>query len=136
MLTVFSTLSCDVDYTNYTSGGGDMPVPMPSVKIKGGAGVANDRLVTPLGVATQVTEEQVAYLRQNPVFQMHEKNGFVMISEKRGDADAVAADMSGADGSAPLTVADVSGESDTAVVVGGESVTDEAPKPRGRRKAS
>ena len=94
-LYVFSTLASDVAYTNHAAGGGDMPIDLPPVTIKGGAGIANERIVTPRGVATEVTEEQVEYLRQNEIFKLHEKNGFVMVSESAGDPDTVAADMTG-----------------------------------------
>ena len=105
-LFVFSTLASDVAYTNHAQGGADMPIDLPPVLIKGGAGVANDRIVTPRGVATTVTEEQVEYLRANPVFQLHEKNGFVMVSESYADPDTVAADMTGRDNSAPVVPQD------------------------------
>jgi len=57
------------------------------VLVKGGAGVANDRLITPRGVVTEITEEQAEALRANPVFAMHEKNGFVQIGEAYVDPD-------------------------------------------------
>lgn len=136
-LIVFSTLASDVAYTNHVEGGADMPIALPSVTVKGGAGVANDRFVTPRGVATTVTEEQAEYLRRNPIFQLHEKNGFVMISSTGGDADKAAADMTGRDHSAPIVPQDkLAGDAET--VVGGEVVETEeaAPRPRGRPRNS
>ena len=131
ILYVFSTLASDVAYTNHEQGGADMPIDLPPVVVKGGAGVMNDRLVTPRGVATAVTEEQVEYLRANPVFKLHEKNGFVMVSETNGDPDKVAADMTGRDISAPVVPQD-NLASDAQTVVGGEIV--EANKaPTGRK---
>lgn len=127
-LFIFSTLASDVAYTNHAQGGGDMPVALPSVVVKGGAGVANDRIVTPRGVATEVTEEQVEYLRQNDVFKMHEKNGFVMVSETYADPDTVAADMTGRDNSAPIVPQDGLA-ADAQTVVGGEEVTGDTPAP-------
>lgn len=133
-LFIFCTLASDVAYTNHEQGGGDLPVALPSVVIKGGAGVANDRIVTPRGVATTVTEEQVEYLRANPVFQLHEKNGFVMVSESYADPDTVAADMTGRDNSAPVVPQDnIAADAET--IVGGESLeTDAAPATSGRKK--
>ena len=133
-LFVFSTLASDVAYTNHAQGGADMPIDLPPVLIKGGAGVANDRIVTPRGVATTVTEEQVEYLRANPVFQLHEKNGFVMVSESYADPDTVAADMTGRDNSAPVVPQDnIAADAET--IVGGESLeTDAAPATSGRKK--
>ena len=63
--------------------------------------MANDRLITPRGVVTEITEEQADYLRANKVFQLHEKNGFVQISDAKTDPDKAAADMTGRDQSAP-----------------------------------
>ena len=133
-LIVFSTLASDVAYTNHAQGGGDMPIELPPVVVKGGAGVANDRLVTPRGVATRVTEEQVEYLRQNEIFKLHEKNGFVMVSESAGDPDTVAADMTGRDNSAPIVPQDNLAP-DAATLVGGEETDAQAaPAPTGGRK--
>lgn len=133
-LIIFSTLASDVAYTNHSQGGGDMPIELPPVVVKGGAGVANDRLVTPRGVATRVTEEQVEYLRQNEIFKLHEKNGFVMVSESAGDPDTVAADMTGRDNSAPIVPQDnIAADAET--VVGGETVeADAAPATGGRKR--
>lgn len=118
---VFSTLAADVAYTNHAQGGADIPVELPPVLIQGGAGVANDRLATPRGVATEVTEQQVEYLRNNPVFQMHEKNGFVLISASEGDPEVVASDMTGRDHSAPIVPQD-NVIADAETLVGGEPV--------------
>ena len=133
-LFVFSTLASDVAYTNHVSGGADLPVALPSVLIKGGAGVANDRIVTPRGVATEVTEEQVEYLRANEVFKLHERNGFVMVSESYADPDTVAADMTGRDHSAPLVPQDNIAGADATTVVGGETVEAQAAPATGGRK--
>lgn len=133
-LFIFSTLASDVAYTNHAQGGADMPIDLPPVLIKGGAGVANDRIVTPRGVATTVTEGQVEYLRANQVFQLHEKNGFVMVSDTYADPDIVAADMTGRDNSAPVVPQDnIAADAET--IVGGEAVaTDAAPATGGRKK--
>lgn len=133
-LHVFSTLASDVDYTNHVKGGADLPVALPPVRVKGGAGVANDRLVTPRGVATTLTEEEVAYLRNNEVFKLHEKNGFVQVSETNADPDIAAADMTGRDNSAPLVPQDRVAGDDVTTVVGGEAEEDaEAPRRPGRK---
>ncbi len=100
---VFSTLANDQRYINYTKGGNETPIPEREVYIKGGAGMANDRLITPLGVMTTVSEEDVATLKANHVFQLHEKNGHVVIRERSADPEKVAADMNRMDKSAPIT---------------------------------
>lgn len=103
---VYSTLSCDQNYAFYGRGGGDMPVKSHYIHIKGGTGIANDRIVTPLGaVVTEITDEEAEQLRSHPVFQRHEKNGFIRIDDKKVDGERAAASMETADGSAPLTPA-------------------------------
>lgn len=101
---VYSTLANDQRYIDWDHGGGDLPIEGQSVFVKGGTGVANDRLITPLGVATAITEEEAALLERNPVFKMHKDNGYVTI-QRTGytDPEKVAADMSLSDPSQPIT---------------------------------
>ena len=112
-IVVFSTLATDVNYTNYASGGADFPVAESSIVIKGGSGVANDRLITAMGMATTLADEvgfsadeKLAALKKNPVFQMHEKNGFIIVSSE-SDPEKVAADMNLEDRSRPLSESDM-----------------------------
>lgn len=106
-LYVFSTLATDMNYTNHEAGGADLPMALPPVFIKGGAGVANDRLVTPRGVVTEVTEEELAYLEANQVFQLHKDNGYILVEKSNADPEKVAANMTGRDNSAPVVPQDV-----------------------------
>ena len=102
---IFSTLANDQIYTNWHKGGNEIPQRGHSVLIKGGTGVANDRLITPLGVSTEVTDFDIEELRKNPSFLDHEKYGFVTIKTKKMEEEKVAADMNLKDQSAPLTAA-------------------------------
>lgn len=131
MIYIYSTLSADVAYTPYAQGGGDMPVELPGILIKGGAGIANDRFVTPRGVATQVTDEQLEQLRANEVFKMHEKNGFVQVSQSKVDPDVAAADMTGRDQSAPIVPQDLPDDAQPSSVGGVET---DAGEPTAKRK--
>jgi hypothetical protein len=106
-LYVYSTLTADNRYVNHRRASNDLPQPvtvdgMEGVLIKGGTGIADKRLVTPRGVATEVTEAQAEYLRENPVFKLHEGNGFVVIDSAKVDPEAVASGMAVDEGSAPL----------------------------------
>lgn len=105
---VYSTLSSDVDYTVYDKGGGDVPVKAGSVLVKGGTGVADKRIITPTGaVPTAITAEEYELLKDNSVFQQHEKNGFVVVKDKLQDGEKVATGgMESRDASAPLTETD------------------------------
>lgn len=121
---VFSTLACDQRYTSYVTSPDGVPVVTNEVLIKGGAGVANDRLITPQGVHTEVTEEALAELEKNPVFAMHKRNGFVTVQQRRADPDKVATDMNAKDKSRPFTPADYLDKKVDAVVSGRTKVLD------------
>ena len=127
---IFSTLAADMDYTNHVSGGADLPIELPPVRVNGGAGVADKHFVTPRGVLTEVTDEEMEYLQQNPVFKVHVANGFIQIETKKADPEKVAADMSGRDPSAPLVPGDLA-DSDQPMDL--ESV-DAKAKPSTKRK--
>ncbi|MDE2470687.1 MAG: hypothetical protein KGL35_18570 [Bradyrhizobium sp.] len=109
---VFSTLANDQCYRQWVPGGADVPGIGRDIVINGGAGVANDRLVTPLGVATVVSEEDAALLETNHVFKLHKKNGFIVVRPKEADPEKVAADMNRVDKSAPLTESSYVGAND------------------------
>jgi hypothetical protein len=115
---VFSTLANDQRYVNWVKGPNDIPTEGYSVFIKGGTGVANDRLITPQGVATEITEEDLAQLEQNPSFMQHKKDGFVTVRAKKAEAEKVAADMNLKDESAPMTHSDYKSEEDSPKYVG------------------
>lgn len=90
---VYSTLSSDQDYG--TKAG--------VVRIKGGANVSNKHLLTPRGVVTEITEEQLDALQQHAVFQAHAKNGFLTVSLSERKVDQMVRDMEKADKSAQET---------------------------------
>jgi len=121
---VFSTLANDQRYVNYASNPEGIPTPTSDILIKGGAGVANDRLITPQGVHTEVTEEALAELEKNPVFAVHKRNGFITVQSRRADPDKVATDMNAKDKSRPFTPADYLDKQVDAVVSGGKEVVD------------
>jgi len=103
---IYSTLTASQLYTNWAQGGADMPIPAGQVHIAGGAGIADSRLVTPRGVVTEVTPEQLAILEANDDFVLHRKNGFIEVSQERVDPEIAAADMASRDGGAPLVPQD------------------------------
>jgi len=110
---VYSTLTADNGYLNYVPGPADIKIPEGQpIVIKGGTGLANDRLVTPLGVATQVTDDELSYLLRNPVFVGHEKAGFIVVSDAKTDPEKVAADMKLRDRSSPVVPADYADAAD------------------------
>lgn len=100
---VYSTISADVSYSTYDTGANGLPIVRDSVVIKGGAGVANSNFITPRGVATEVTAEQLALLFKNDCFNRHVKGGWLVVDKKEQNPDKVASTMSSRDGSAPQT---------------------------------
>lgn len=105
---VYSTLTADNIYGTYTQGAADLPKRDKQVLIRGGANVAGRKhLITPRGVATRISDEQLAVCREDVTFLHHEKNGFLKVEAIQADADHVAADMEGRDLAAPLVPQDI-----------------------------
>lgn len=106
---VYSTLAADTAYTEWVEGGGEIRTPGRTVTIKGGTGVANKNFITPMGVVTKVTEEELELLKANPVFRKHEDGGFIRYSSANVDPEKVATkDMETRDNSAPIVPEDYS----------------------------
>lgn len=105
---VYSTLSNDQMYTSYQVDpkGQKLPQAIGQIFIAGKANITTKNFVTPKGMVTEVTPEQLAELKGNELFNLHMKNGFIKVSERKGDTDEVAADMVGRDQSAPLVAED------------------------------
>lgn len=113
-----STLTNDVEYPVY---GPLIPgaarVIERSIVIKGKAGLPNKHLLTPRGVVTPVTDEDIAALETNPVYLAHFQNGWVTIEKMDPrDADKVAADQNEKDGSAQKTAEDLAADGKAAKV--------------------
>jgi len=135
---VYSTLTADNMYGPYTPGAADLPVRTAVVLIKGGANVVGKKhLITPRGVCTIITEEELTVCRQDPTFVLHEQNGFLAIESSQTDADHVAANMTGRDESAPLVPEDIAPDAPTVTTNLPEPLAPVAPvqrnKPQSRR---
>jgi hypothetical protein len=103
---IYSTLSNDQLYTNYTAvadSPNKLPIKGSTILVKGKANILDKRFFTPQGVVTKVSAEDLSELRRNKVFNLHVANGFITVSEAKADPDIVAADMTGRDKSAPDT---------------------------------
>lgn len=76
---VLSKLSNDQQYINYAKGMTDtnIRIPIAEVFIKGGADVINKQLVTPQGVVTKVSDNELEILKANPGFRKHLEEGLV-----------------------------------------------------------
>lgn len=135
---VYSTLSADLKIVNYKlhdPSTRKLPTVIDSlggpVTIRGGANIATDPESrggrhTPRGVMTDITEEQLAYCRENVQFTRHEHNGHLLVISDKRDPDEVAKEfMTPADGSAPLTPASPQFQGDGDGAVKPEGLTDE-----------
>lgn len=111
---IYSTLSAPVAYTFYVKGGGDLPSVKQKIIIKGGANVANEHFVTPQGVVTEVTDQELQLLKDHKLFKFHIEKGYIKIDSKK-EIEAAIADMNGRDVSAPVVPQDY--------------MNDEGPKP-------
>ena len=115
---IVSTLSSSVDYTGFVTGGSAAAKRKQVVTVRGGANVAQKRLVlvgegetSHAGVRTTVSDEDLAFLMDHKLFQTHMKNGHVKVLTFTEKANKVAKDMAidddnGRGGSAPLTIKD------------------------------
>ena len=104
---VACTLSNDQLYTSWDkplSAGGKVARPavaLQRVLINAKANVAN-KITTPEGVITSVTDEQVKMLQVCEEFKKHEARGHVKIIARAANPEKVAKDMTARDESAPL----------------------------------
>lgn len=103
---VYSTLSSPQAYTIWRKAESDLPLKEHTVHIAGGANVANGHFLTPRGVLTVVEDADMDQLLNCDMFQRHVERGFIRIEAKEAKVDAVAADMTPKDASAPATAAD------------------------------
>ena len=107
MAFIVSRLTATVEYTIYVKGNTDIPQVQRSIIVQGGADVMNRSLVTPLGVGTSVTDEELEALEAHPVFALHKSNGFVaVLGSKTDDPSSIGAGMAKDVKSAPVTEAD------------------------------
>lgn len=103
---IFSTLSCSQHYGEYIKGGADLPIRGKQVLVKGGANVADKMFVTPRGVVTTVSDEELAIIERDPMFQAHKENGYITVEKKNLDIDKVVSNLTARDESAPLGIGD------------------------------
>ena len=83
---ICSKMACDNAYTTYhprKESANDMPRKNRQILIKGGSGVVDKQLVTPHGVVTKITREELDFIKKNdPAFARHEKRSFLKVFDK------------------------------------------------------
>lgn len=103
---ITSTMSSAIAYCFYKTLPGGMRAVEREVLVKGGANVADKRtILTPKGVSTEVTEEELELLKKHPLFKEHLQKGFVTVvdTKYREEAEKAARSLEKKDASAPKT---------------------------------
>lgn len=109
---VASTLTSDVKYTLWDATTGGVNREIMHVTIRGGHGVAHRRphggIETPVGMITSVSDEQLAMLLKDEVFQTHQKHGYVKVIEndRKVEPKQAVKDLEEREPSAPLNDTD------------------------------
>lgn len=101
---IYSTLTADQEYRGYTEG--KVKTVKWKVVIKGGANIAGKNLITPMGVLTTVTDEEMGLLETNPSFKRHVERGFITVEKKKVGVEDVVKNMKKKDKSAPKVAGD------------------------------
>jgi hypothetical protein len=107
---VYSTATCTTSYVLYKEDkdkNSGFAEAVKKVTINGGHGVATKHLVTPKGIVTKVSEDDLAFLLADINFQRHMKAGFMMYEKsKKVDTEKKVENMAKGDNSAPLVPKD------------------------------
>lgn len=99
---IASTMSADVKYCVYGKTPTGSQEVRRSIIILGKANVADKHFITKDGAVTKVSNEELALLKEHPVFKMHEANGFIKICATESRAENVK-ELAKKDASAPKT---------------------------------
>lgn len=104
---VYSTLSNDQSYVLWgVSDQASGPRTRDKTIVVRGRANIRGEFVTPKGVMTSVSVEELEILKKVPAFQRHLKAGYISIDPHREDPDKVAKSMTTKDKSAQLTPED------------------------------
>lgn len=86
---IASTMSTDVNYCFYGKTPTGSNEVRKSILVSGKANVADRHFITKDGAVTRVSNEELALLKEHPVFKMHEANGFVKVCATESRAENV-----------------------------------------------
>lgn len=94
MYHVYSTLANSTKYVLYRNAPQkDLNIAERSVLIKGGSGVHQKHIGTPLGIHTGVTEEDMEWLKDDVHFKKHIEKGYIVVRKSEVHPEVVAPDM-------------------------------------------
>lgn len=105
MAFVYSTLTSDNNYTAWVRNGDQQRIER-QVLINGGHGLMTKHMITPLGIVTEVTDDELAFLLTVDAFKEHEKNGFISYDKKKVEPEKAAANMKTRDKSSQIVPSD------------------------------
>lgn len=96
MAYVTSTMSAGINYAIYKKTAGGLSIVVKEITVNGGNGVINKNFITPEGVVTYLSDEDLELLENHPLFKTHKENGFVKVhkSEKVKIDDLQTKDLS------------------------------------------
>lgn len=118
---IYSTLTCGNSFAIYAVKNDPKALSriVKRIEIHGGHGMKNPKaLDTPMGVVTQVSDEDLALLQTLTSFRKQVDAGYLVVDNKKTDPAKKAVDMNPKDASAPMTPKDF---------VKSEDGTDEIP---------
>ena len=94
MYHVYSTLANSNEYVRYSEHGPrGINLAERTVLIKGGSGVHQKGIGTPLGVYNAVSAEDMEWLKDDYAFKQHIANGYITVQKHKTDPEVAAADM-------------------------------------------
>lgn len=105
-----------------------------TILIKGGSHITRKDLVTPYGIMTTITPEQLLALQENHVFNLHSENGFITVDDKPRAVEDVVATMNSEDSSKPDTKESLEAAVEEAAVAAGSDApaVKSNAKPKGK----
>lgn len=104
---VYSTVTGPISIVKYsTPPPGGLPEVVHSVTIKGGANLANRHGDTPNATVTELTDAELAFCMEQPMFRQHVADKFFTVWGTEIRTDAIVVDMVPKDRSAPKTPED------------------------------
>lgn len=92
MIYIVSTMANSVEYCKYDNSRNDINVLLDSVVIEGKTGTRDKKTLvfTNGGVVTPVSEKQYEWLKENPLFKLHQDNGFIKVERTKLGAESKA----------------------------------------------
>lgn len=102
---ILSKLANTQVYTQYAKGMNNLNIPVKTVVVQGGADVTNKNFITPEGVITKVSADDLESLKANRDFQRHIERGVVKYFGTNPNMDKEVSKME-KDNSKPLTPED------------------------------